>query len=108
MAEPEKVLLKKLQNWRKERASKGDMAAFIIATNRELASIVQKKPRSLETLRTIQGFGAKKIQSYGQETIDIVTSFYQESIPENKQEKLAKTDDKPIPAITTPNEQNEG
>ena len=87
LSDPEKILLQKLQNWRKERAGKGDMAAYIIATNRELEAIVQEKPRTLESLRTIQGFGAKKIQSYGQEITGIITSFYQKPAAENQKDK---------------------
>ena len=104
LTDPEKILLQKLQNWRKERAGKGDMAAYIIATNRELEAIVQKKPRTLESLRTVQGFGAKKIQSYGQEIIGIISSFYQKPEAENKQHKSAKTTDQTGETATSDDE----
>jgi len=35
-------------------------------------SIINDKPKSLEALKNIDGFGVKKIESYGKEIIEIM------------------------------------
>ena len=52
-------LLIELQQWRREKADIKKIPVYIIATNKELAAIVESLPKSLEGLRMIQGLVIK-------------------------------------------------
>jgi superfamily II DNA helicase RecQ len=68
-------LLTELQQWRREKAANEKIPVYIIATNKELAAIVETQPRTLESLRMIQGFGHKKTERHGKEILLIVSRF---------------------------------
>jgi len=72
LSESDKLLFQKLKDWRKETAEKQGYPVYIVANNKELLSIINDKPKSLEALKNIEGFGVKKIESYGKEIIDIM------------------------------------
>jgi superfamily II DNA helicase RecQ len=73
----EKLLMKRLKEWRKEKAEKEGIPVFIIATNKQFMDVIKRVPVSLEALRDIHGFGKKKIERYGSELVKIVTAFYE-------------------------------
>ena len=75
LSERDKLLYERLRQWRAERAKKDGIPTYIIATNRELLSIVNQKPRSKQALKEIKGFGRKKIAKYGEEILNIVEAF---------------------------------
>jgi superfamily II DNA helicase RecQ len=83
-SEPERLLYEHLQKWRKEKAEKEGVPIFIIANNSELASLVQKAPKTTEGLRQIKGFGAKKTQKYGKEILEMLTAFYERQVNNSK------------------------
>lgn len=74
--EPEKLLYQRLKEWRKDRAEKDGVPVYIVSTNGELLDLITKAPKTLESLRALKGFGKKKIEKYGKEIIEIITSFY--------------------------------
>ena len=76
LSEAEKMLLKRLKEWRKERANKDGIPVFIIATNKELVDIIISAPGTLEALKGIKGFGKAKLSKYGKEIIEILNTFY--------------------------------
>lgn len=76
LSEPEHLLFNKLRIWRTEKAEKEGIPVFIIATNSELVAVVKKSPTNLEVLRSIKGFGKKKIDRHGKEIIEIVKAFH--------------------------------
>ena len=77
----QRMFVRKLQEWRKERASKDKLPVFIIATNSELIEVAKRAPQTLESLRQIHGFGKKKVERYGKDIISMVKSFYENKHP---------------------------
>jgi superfamily II DNA helicase RecQ len=75
--EKDELLLKRLKEWRKQRAEKEGIPVYIIANNKELLAIIQEKPKSKEALKKIKGFGKKKIEKYGDDVLKIVSGFLQ-------------------------------
>lgn len=75
--EKDELLLKRLKEWRKQRAEKEGIPVYIIANNKELLAIVQSKPKSKEALKQIKGYGKKKIEKYGDDVLKIVSGFLQ-------------------------------
>jgi superfamily II DNA helicase RecQ len=76
---PQKVLFDRLREWRRERGEKDGVPVYIIGTNRELRDIILQKPKSLEALRTVKGFGKQKVSRYGEEIVAIIKAFYEGS-----------------------------
>jgi len=75
--EAEKLLMKRLKEWRKDKADKEGIPVFIIATNKQFIDTIKRRPVSLEALRDIHGFGKKKIERYGDEIVKIISAFYE-------------------------------
>ena len=71
------LFMKRFRQWRKEKAEKEGIPVFIIATNKQLVDVIRHAPVSLESLRSIHGFGKKKIERYGKEIVEIVKAFYE-------------------------------
>jgi ATP-dependent DNA helicase PIF1 len=68
-------LCRKLKEWRMQRAAADKVPAYIIAHNTVLEALATRPPQNVQALRGVKGFGPKKIESYGQEIIDIITAY---------------------------------
>ena len=86
----QELFLKQLFAFRKERAEKDGIPVFIVATNKQLKDVVLMKPGTLEQLRQINGFGKKKLQLYGPTILEMVATFYKESL-KNEDHKMDKS-----------------
>ena len=75
--ESQRLLMKRLRQWRKEKGEQQGIPVFIIATNKQLVDIIHRAPNSLETLREINGFGKKKVERHGKDLIEIIKAFYE-------------------------------
>jgi superfamily II DNA helicase RecQ len=80
LTEAGKLCYEKLRVWRRERAEKEGVPPFVIARNSQLAEIVKTEPKTLEALKTINGFGNRKVEKYGQDITSIISAFF-ESAP---------------------------
>ena len=49
------------------------MPAYYIFSNAQMDDLVRKKPKTKEELLKITGFGEKKVASYGEDIIGIVS-----------------------------------
>ena len=76
LTEAGKLCYDRLREWRKERASNEGIPPYVIAKNKELLLIVEKEMTSIEALKQIHGFGAKKIEKYGKEISELMRSFF--------------------------------
>ncbi|WP_171596974.1 helix-turn-helix domain-containing protein [Marinifilum caeruleilacunae] len=72
------ALLRKLKNWRKELSEKMSAPAYMIASQRSLVDIANMLPCSAEQLKSVKGFGKKKIERYGADVIKLVMEYRQE------------------------------
>jgi superfamily II DNA helicase RecQ len=75
--EAQRLLLKRLREWRKEKAEKEGIPVFIIATNKQFVDLIKRSPVSMEAVKEIHGFGKKKVDRYGKELVEIVKAFYE-------------------------------
>lgn len=65
-------LLETLQIWRTKLAVHMAKPAYIIASNKTLEHVAASKPQNEKELLGISGFGAKKVELYGQDILGIV------------------------------------
>lgn len=67
-------LFDRLRRWRAQRASSDKVSAFIIAHNTMLEELARRKPQTVQSLLGVKGFGQSKLDKYGAEILEILTS----------------------------------
>jgi len=65
--------LERLQLWRRERARRDGLPAYVIAHDATLRAIADAQPQSIEQLERIKGMGPVKLAQYGADILAIVT-----------------------------------
>ncbi len=70
VADPE--LLGRLQAWRRERARRDGVPAYVVAEDATLATIAEAQPRSIEALLGVRGIGRVRLERYGAEILTIL------------------------------------
>ena len=80
LSNTQQALLRKLKEWRKNKADQSGVPVFILATNIQLTQVATRLPTSLEALRQIQGFGKKKIDQHGREILALVQPFVEKNV----------------------------
>ena len=60
-----------LKAWRAEVAKEHNLPAYVIFHDATLALIASADPQSLNDLNGISGIGAKKLEAYGQEVLQV-------------------------------------
>ena len=68
-------LLRALKEWRRARARAAETPAYTIFDDKTLAAIVDTRPRTKTALRAVPGIGPVKLERYGDEVLDLVSSF---------------------------------
>ena len=68
------VLFERLRRWRHEKAQALGVPAFWVLHNRVLEAIARQSPRTLDELEGVRGIGARKVEQFGREIIDVVQS----------------------------------
>ena len=61
-----------LRRWRHEKAQALGVPAFWVLHNRVLEAIARQSPRTLDELEGVRGIGARKVEQFGREIIDVV------------------------------------
>jgi ATP-dependent DNA helicase RecQ len=64
-----------LREWRRITARERGTAAFIVMHDTSLDELCRVRPRSLNELRGVSGFGDKKTEKYGQEILEALAEF---------------------------------
>src|SRR3989442_14452168 len=71
---PTRRLYEALRLWRKERASRDGVPAYVVFHNATLAEIADRMPRTSAALLAVLGVGPAKLQPYGPEVLALVSS----------------------------------
>ncbi|MBT4073802.1 MAG: ATP-dependent DNA helicase RecQ [Chloroflexi bacterium] len=64
-----------LREWRKSRAQEEGVPAFVVFSDRTLASMAQVKPTNMEELFTVFGVGAAKRDRFGTAVLELIAEF---------------------------------
>lgn len=73
----DKTLFEKLRTWRLKRARQDKVAPFIIAHNTLLEELAARPPANPNQLLGIKGFGAKKLETYGDDILEVLADYSQ-------------------------------
>ncbi|ESU29879.1 hypothetical protein FLJC2902T_03580 [Flavobacterium limnosediminis JC2902] len=68
-------VLECLKQWRTDKAETLNIPKFMVCHNSELISIAFHHPKNKEALGSIKGFGAKKIEKFGDEIIEVLNAL---------------------------------
>jgi len=60
-------------------ATGGVSGIYYLREQPELLEIVKKLPRSIESLKMVDGFGSKKSEKYGRSIVDLINKFYEQA-----------------------------
>jgi superfamily II DNA helicase RecQ len=63
-----------LKEKRKELAQINSLPAYCIASNKELYDLVTTKPKTIEELVKVKGFGYCKAKKYGEELLKVINT----------------------------------
>ncbi len=66
---------KALRDWRTMRAKADDVPAYVVLNDRHLRGIAVAKPRSAAELAACDGIGPTKLERYGDEILDVLSSL---------------------------------
>ncbi len=69
---PDPALLEALRAWRRARARRDDVPAYIVFNDATLADIASRRPGTLRELGRIAGIGPTKLERYGDEILGLV------------------------------------
>lgn len=75
--ERDQQLLQQLKSWRSQKAKDLGKPPYLIFTNKQMEDMVHLKVVSKAGFGPIKGFGAKKIDQFGEEILDIIRVFAQ-------------------------------
>ena len=64
-----------LRQWRRKVSKEQGISAFIVMYDTSLDALCRLRPRSLEDLRSVPGFGERKIQTYGPRILEALAEF---------------------------------
>jgi ATP-dependent DNA helicase RecQ len=68
-------LFERLRAWRVEAARRHGVPAYVIFHDATLREVARARPLSLDALRGISGVGAKKLEAYGADIINLVEAI---------------------------------
>jgi ATP-dependent DNA helicase RecQ len=74
MSPREKARWDRLRLWRSETAKSDGVPAYVIFHDATLAEIARNDPNSIDDLRHIPGIGARKLDRFGDELLEVVAA----------------------------------
>lgn len=91
VSEDDAPLLSALKAKRRYLAEQANAPAYIIFNDRTLIEMAEKRPLTLDDMARIGGVGAKKLESYGQDFLEVIAGAVEEVHPARR--KLAGRDE---------------
>jgi ATP-dependent DNA helicase RecQ len=79
-----------LREWRRTAAKERGTAAYIVMHDTSLDELCRVRPRSLNELRGVSGFGDKKTEMYGQGILEALAEFGRGARAAKQEEEKAK------------------
>ena len=68
-------LLQALRDVRKDLAHRADVPLYVVAANRTLEDMAQRKPRSEQAMLEVHGMGPKRFKRYGKPFLEVIQGW---------------------------------
>jgi ATP-dependent DNA helicase RecQ len=75
LSSEEQQLREYMREWRRTVSREQGISAFIVMYDTSLEALCRQRPRTLPELRTIPGFGERKIETYGEQILAALVRF---------------------------------
>jgi tRNA uridine 5-carbamoylmethylation protein Kti12 len=69
------ALFKLLKEWRNKKVRETQLPHYLILHQKTMVNLVNLVPQSLDALKLVKGMGKKKSEKFGEELLEIITSF---------------------------------
>lgn len=69
------ALFDELKAYRLQMSRQENIKPYYIYNNEQLNDLINKKPKSLDEIKQISGFGEKKTEKYGEDIINIILKY---------------------------------
>lgn len=93
---PHPVLEGQLRQWRNEIVQAENKPVYTVCTNKTLTEVATFLPQTREELIQISGFGARKVEQYGEAVLQLVKTFCEEHhLQSHIADKMPKRQRKP-------------
>ena len=76
LSNDEQIVFDKLRWWRMETARKHNVPAYVIFHDATMREIAKAQPSSLGQLRGVSGVGEKKLETYGEEIVELIAALH--------------------------------
>ena len=94
------ALFRLLKEWRNIKARTSNLQHYMILHQKTMVTLANSVPQSLSELKRVKGMGKKKSEKFGEEILNIISSYCKnekiEPLPENKIPKKIKEETKKI------------
>jgi superfamily II DNA helicase RecQ len=74
LSNEEGLVYNALKQWRNDIAIRTRLQGYMICNNSELVTIAKTRPKTLEDLGKIKGFGSRKLMKYGDDVLALLNS----------------------------------
>lgn len=74
-AEPPNLLRESLREWRRVTADARGVPAFVVMHDTSLDDLCRVRPRTLDELLEVHGFGERKVETYGKDILEVLRRF---------------------------------
>jgi ribonuclease D len=96
--------LRQLRDWRNNKAIETELPHYMILPQKTMVTLVNFLPQSPRALKQVKGMGTRKSEKYGEEILDIITSYCRKEnikppdmpVTEKKKAKKEREDTKKI------------
>jgi len=72
------VLFRLLKEWRNQKARETGQSHYMILHQKTMVTLVNFMPQSLSALKMVKGMGKKKSEKFGEELLEIISSYCKE------------------------------
>jgi hypothetical protein len=87
-------LFRRLKDWRNIKAREMDLPHYMILPQKTMVTLANFMPHSLHALKSVKGMGTKKSEKFGEEILEIITSYCKK---ENIEPSVEVFSDKKVP-----------
>jgi ATP-dependent DNA helicase RecQ len=75
VSQADRTLAEYLREWRRSTAKRQGVPAYIVMHDSSLEELCRVRPSSLVELRSVTGFGERKIEAYGEQILEALADF---------------------------------
>jgi hypothetical protein len=74
------VLFHLIREWRNDKADELDLPHYMIIPQKTMVTLANQLPQTMSALRSVKGIGSKKAVTFGEEILEIITSYCRKKI----------------------------